>query len=131
MNEGRDRGSATVLTLGAVGAVVLVLTGVLVLAGAVRDVHRVRAAADLAALAAAGSAVSGSGIDCGVGASVAAANGAVLSRCSPEPDGSVVVTVVVGRRWMPGWGGFPAAVSAHARAGVVDAAPLHRGVLPP
>ena len=118
-----DRGSATVLTVGAVAAVVLVLTGVLVVVGAVRDVHRARAAADLAALAAAGPAVSGADVDCRAGASVAAANGAAVTRCVQESDGSVVVTVVVGRHWPPGWGGLPAVVSARARAGVVDAEP--------
>ena len=123
MTVGPERGSATVLAVGAVATVVLVLTGVLVVAGAVRDVHRARAAADLAALAAAGPAARGSDVDCGVGASVAAANGAALTNCVRAPDGSAVVTVVVGRRWPPGWGGLPAVVAARARAGVVDAQP--------
>jgi secretion/DNA translocation related TadE-like protein len=112
-----------VLTVGAVAAVVLVLTGVLVVVGAVRDVHRARAAADLAALAAVGPAVSGAEVDCRAGATVAAANGAAVTRCVHESDGSVVVTVVIGRHWPPGWGGLPAVVSARARAGVVDAEP--------
>lgn len=120
---GPERGSATVLTVGAVGAVVLMLTGVLVVNGVVRDVHRARAAADLAALAAAGSAAVAGGADCGAGASVAAANGAVLTRCTVQADGSVLVAVSVGRRWAPGWGGLPDAVSGQARAGVVDAEP--------
>ena len=123
MTVGPERGSATVLTVGAVATVVLVLTGVLVVAGAVRDVHRARAAADLAALAAAGPAGRGADVDCGVGSSVAAANGAALTRCVRAPDGSVVVTVVVGRPWPPGWGGLPAGVAARARAGVVEAEP--------
>jgi len=123
VRPGRERGSATVLTIGAVAAVVLVLTGVLVVVGTVRDVHRARAAADLAALAAAGPATSGADADCGAGAAVAAANGAEVSRCVREPDGSVVVTVEVGRHWPPGWAGLPAVVSARARAGVVDAEP--------
>ena len=123
MRDGSERGSATVLTVGAVATIVLVLTGVLVVAGVVRDVHRARAAADLSALAAAGAAASGADVDCGVGASVAAANGAMLTYCATESDGTVVVTVVVGRHWPAGWGGLPAEVSARARAGVVDAAP--------
>ena len=95
----------------------------LVVVGAVRDVHRARAAADLAALAAAGPVVTGGDVDCGVGAFVAAANGAAVTSRVHEPDGSVVVTVVVGRQWSAGWRGLPALVSARARAGVVDAEP--------
>ena len=104
----REAGSATVLTLGAIGGIVLVLTGVLVVASTVRDVHRARGAADLAALAASGPVATGGGVDCGVGASVAAANGAVLARCTPGPDGSVLVTAEVARRWPTGWGWLPA-----------------------
>jgi secretion/DNA translocation related TadE-like protein len=120
---GPERGSATVLVVGAVVAVVVVLTGVLVVCGVVRDVHRARAAADLAALAAAGPVAVGGGVDCGVGAAVAAANGAVLTGCAAQPDGSVLVAVAVRRRGSPGWVGLPAAVSARARAGVVDSEP--------
>jgi len=120
---GPERGSATVLVVGAVAAVVVVLTGGLVVCGVVRDVHRARAAADLAALAAAAPVAEGGGVDCGVGAAVAAANGAVLIECAAQPDGSVLVAVAVRRRGSPGWAGLPAAVSARARAGVVDSEP--------
>ena len=88
-----------------------------------RDVHRARAAADLAALAAAGALATGGGVDCGVGASVAAANGGVLSQCASSADGSVLVTVAVERHWPVGWAGLPAQVSARARAGLVEAEP--------
>ena len=44
-----ERGSASVLAGAAVGVVVLVLTGSLLLVSVVHDVHRARAAADLAA----------------------------------------------------------------------------------
>jgi len=118
----RERGSATVLTVGAIAVVVLMATGVLVVVGAVRDVHRARAAADLAALAAAGPLAGGGQLDCGVGASVAGANGALLTLCARQRDGSVVVTVAVRRRATPSWPGLPAVVSARARAGVVDPA---------
>ena len=118
-----ESGSATVLTVAAIGVVTVVLTGVLVVAATVRDVHRARAAADLAALAAAGTLVAGGAVDCGVGASVAAANSGVLSQCTSSADGSVVVTVAVGRQWPAGWLGLPAHVSARARAGLVDAEP--------
>jgi secretion/DNA translocation related TadE-like protein len=123
MGGGPERGSATVLVVGAVAAVVVVLTGVLVVCGVVRDVHRARAAADLAALAAAGPVAVGGGVDCGVGAAVAAANGAVLTGCAAQSDGSVLVVVAVRSRGSPGWAGLPAAVSARARAGVVDSEP--------
>ena len=118
-----ESGSATVLTVAAIGAVTVVLAGVLVVAATVRDVHRARAAADLAALAAAGALATGGAVDCGVGASVAAANGGVLSQCASRADGSVVVTVAVERRWPVGWVGLPAQVSARARAGLVEAEP--------
>jgi len=118
-----EGGSATVLTVAAIGAVVVVLAGVLVVAATVRDVHRARAAADLAALAAAATLASGGAVDCGVGASVAAANGGVLSQCASRADGSVMVTVDVERRWPVGWARLPAQASARARAGLVEAQP--------
>jgi secretion/DNA translocation related TadE-like protein len=118
-----ESGSATVLTVASIGAVTVVLAGVLVVVATVRDVHRARAAADLAALAAGGALASGGGVDCHGGASVAAANGAVLSRCESSADGSVLVAVAVERPWPVGWVGLPARVSARARAGLVEAAP--------
>lgn len=117
----RERGSASVLVVGAVGAVVLVLSSVLVVVGAVRDVHRVQAAADLAALAAVSGTSSSGGPDCRAAAGVAEANGARLTRCAIEPDGSVVVIAAVHRRWPRGWR-LPSTISARARAGVVDVA---------
>ena len=119
----REEGSATVLTLGAIGGIVIVLAGVLMVVSTVRDVHRARAAADLAALAASGPLTTGGGIDCGVAASVAASNGAVLARCTPGRDGSVLVTAEVVRRWATGWVWLPATASAQARAGPVDGGP--------
>jgi secretion/DNA translocation related TadE-like protein len=109
-----------VLTVGAISVVVLVITGVLAVAGAVGDVHRARAAADLAALAGAGT-VSGGG--CGLAASLAAANGAVLTGCASESDGSVIVAVAVARHWPGGWVGLPPSAFARARAGLVDGGP--------
>ena len=118
-----ESGSATVLTVAAIGAVTVVLAGVLVVAATVRDVHRAWAAADLAALAAARSLATGGAVDCDVGASVAVANGGVLSQCGSRADGSVVVTVAVERKWPVSWVWLPAQVSARARAGLVDAVP--------
>ena len=116
-----ERGSASVLVVGAVGAVVLVLSSVLVVVGAVRDLHRVQAAADFAALAAAGATSSGGGPDCGAAVAVAEANRARLTLCSTEPDGSAIVTASVRARWPGGWG-LPRTISSTARAGMVGAA---------
>ena len=118
-----ERGSASVLVVGAVGTVVLVLSGVLVVVGAVRDLHRVQAAADLAALAAAGGASSGGGPDCRVALGVAESNGARVTLGSTEPDGSVVVRAAVHRSGPRGWG-LPRTISSTARAGVVDVADI-------
>jgi secretion/DNA translocation related TadE-like protein len=126
-----ERGSATVLTVGALLSLVLVLGGVLVVAGTVRDVHRARAAADLAALAAVGSVARGGEVDCAAGASVAMANAALLTHCARQAGGSVVVSVVVERNWPVGWSGLPPVASARARAGVVDEASRGRELVPP
>ncbi len=109
------------LVVGAVGTVVMVLSGVLVVAGAVRDLHRVQAAADLAALAAAGGTSSWGGPDCVTAHAVAEANGARLTLCSTERDGSAIVTAAVRSRWPRGWG-LPRMITSTARAGMVDVA---------
>lgn len=83
-----DGGSGTILVLGLIGVGVVLVTFVTALGGAVVARHRAEAAADLAALAAAGS-------DCTGAAAVAAANGGTLSACSRLADGSCVVRVAV------------------------------------
>lgn len=115
-----EEGSATVLTVGGAAVVVVVLGAVLVVVGVVRDVHRARAAADLAALAAAGPTVAGSGVDCGSAVAVARANGADLTGCEPAADGSVVVSVRVARTSTTAWSWLPGGVVVRARAGVVE-----------
>ena len=119
-----ERGSATVLTVAALGSVLVVVAGVLALAGVVRDVHRARAAADLAALAAAVPLAYGTGVDCAAAASVATSNGASLTACATELDGSVVVSVSVsvGRAPAVAWA-LPAVVTARARAGLAAEPP--------
>jgi secretion/DNA translocation related TadE-like protein len=124
-----ERGSASVLVVGAVGTVVLVLSGVLVVVGAVRDLHRVQAATDLAALAAAVGVSRDARPDCRAARGVAAANGARLTLCSTEPDGSVVVTAGVRRHGPRGWR-LPRTISSTARAGVVDIADTPVAPLP-
>ena len=118
-----ERGAATVVTVAAVGVVLVVLSAALVLAGTVRDVHRARAAADLAALAAAVPLADGLAADCSAARSVAVANGATVVDCTAAPDASVVVAVSVARHWSRGWRWLPPDVSARARAGVLDGSP--------
>lgn len=119
VGHGAEAGSATVLVVGAAAAVTVVLSGVLVVVGVVRDVHRAGAAADLAALAAAGPSLTGAGTDCAAAAAVARANGAELTGCQPAHDGSVVVQVRVVLGPASGWGWLPDGVVARARAGIV------------
>src|SRR5450759_5375169 len=78
-----DRGSTTVVMLGVIGAVFLLTISGLVLASAVLASHRARAAADLAALAAAGVLMRSepTGAACAAGAQVAMANHARLRQC--------------------------------------------------
>jgi secretion/DNA translocation related TadE-like protein len=125
----RERGSASVLVVGAIGVVVLVLSSVLVVTGAVRDLHRVQAAADLAALAAAGATSNGGAPDCRAAVAVAEANRARLTLCSTEPDGSAIVTASVRTRWPRGWG-LPRTISSTARAGMVGVADTAQTPMP-
>lgn len=78
-----DRGSATVVMLGVIGATLILTVSGLLLAGAVLASHRARAAADLSALAAAGVLMRGGPADavCVTAAQVAAVNHASLQRC--------------------------------------------------
>ena len=78
-----DRGSATVVMLGVIAAVLTLMVSGLLLAGAVLASHRARAAADLAALAAAGVLMRGhpAGLACESAAQVAAANHGRLQQC--------------------------------------------------
>lgn len=118
----RDRGSGSVLALGAVALMVFLTVGVLWITAAVEASHRARLAADLAALAGAEAvrpALTGSGsrtAGCDRAASVARSNGAELRRCSVHgPDVEVVVAVRV--RWGAGL--------AVARAAAGPPAPAH------
>jgi secretion/DNA translocation related TadE-like protein len=83
-----DRGSATVWSLGAMGALLAVFTAALFMSQAVVARHRAGGAADLAALAAADHALDGSRTACRLAAEVAEAQGARLRSC--EVAGEVV-----------------------------------------
>jgi secretion/DNA translocation related TadE-like protein len=89
-----DRGAASVLALGIVGAVVALTAMVVPVVTTFVASQRAANAADAAALAAADT-ISGlvPGVACELAAQVAARNGAVLNSC--EPDGGVVTVVVV------------------------------------
>lgn len=114
-----ERGSATVLAVAGVGALLLCLVGGLVVTGAVRAGHRAKAAADLAALAAASALQQGApaGSACSRGRGIAAANGADLRSCAAASDGSVEVAVTVPLPLdLPGLV-VPEGATARARAG--------------
>lgn len=96
-----ERGSASVLALGA-SALLLLLLGVLIAVGAGLSAGtRARAAADLAALAGAGALISGEDPRgaCAAARRVATGNGARLTGCTAEPatsgrDGPAVTVLV-------------------------------------
>ena len=115
-----ERGSATVLTVGASGVVVSLCAAALVVTGVVRDVHQAGSAADLAVLAAAAPMVVGAAPDCAAARRVAAANGATLTSCQGQGGAAVVVSVSITRRTGAGWLRGPAVAVGRARAGLVD-----------
>jgi secretion/DNA translocation related TadE-like protein len=115
----RETGSATVLTVAAIGVVAMMLGAALAVVSVVHDVHRARAAADLSALAAAAPTVRGGAVDCAAAREVAARNDAVLHSCRAQPDGSVETRVARPLSMAGGWFGLLARPSARARAGLV------------
>ena len=92
-----DRGSGTVVVLGAVAVVAAMTVGALLVLSAVVASHRAQSAADLAALAAAAALVGGepAAAACSAGAAVATRNGARLASCRAGPDLSVELSVDV------------------------------------
>jgi secretion/DNA translocation related TadE-like protein len=94
-----ERGSATVVMLGMVAAVLMLTVSGLLLASAVLASHRARAAADLAALAAAGLLIRGApaGAACESAAQVAALNHARVDQClASGTEVRIVVAVTAG-----------------------------------
>lgn len=109
--RGHDRGSGTVLVLGAIGALTALLVGGLALASAAHAAGRARAAADLGALAGAQALVDAAGgRPCTAAGDVVRRNGARLLSCQGL-DGVVDVRVAV-----PAVGRIGTA-TARARAG--------------
>lgn len=80
MNRG-DTGSGTILAIAGTAVLLLSLVGAVAVADLVATDTRVRTAADLAALAAAGAAAYGQGPACSRAALVASDNHARLQRC--------------------------------------------------
>ena len=111
-----ERGSTTVL-MPAVIAVLMVLVVLGIhLGGAVLTRHRVAAAADLAALAAAGWAVAGTEEACGRARWVVERMGATLTACRIAGWQSYVEATAR----PPGWAALSGTANAHARAGPAE-----------
>lgn len=94
------------------GVLVFVLLGLSAVGGLVTAQRRAQAAADLAALAAAGALPAG-GDGCAEATRIAAANSASLDSCSVTGQNAWVQVSVPGPQW-PGW---RVRVDAEARAG--------------
>lgn len=111
--RGRDRGSATVLVVAALAALLAAGVGALEIVGAVRASHQAHSAADLASLAGALILVRGGSPSsaCSRAAVLARQNSASLVDCRPTGDSVLEVVVSV-----PGGTGLGPAV-ARSRAG--------------
>lgn len=123
MRLGRDRGSATVLVLVLTGLVGACAVGGLVVGSLLAGSRRAAAAADLAALAAAGSLqqpglAPGVGAPCARAGEVAEANAANLAGCHVQGE-VVTVRVVVAVRPLRG---LAVDLPGTARAGPVGVA---------
>lgn len=110
-------GSATVWVLACVVVIVTVAAAAASVGAAVLSRHRAQAAADLAALAAAGMAAGYSDGPCRLARDVARSNGGRLVGC--RLDGMVADVVV--EVTLPGW--LPAVGSARARSRAGPSAP--------
>lgn len=116
----RERGSGTVLTVAAIGVLLILATAGLQLGAAATAAHRARTAADLSALAGATALQEGAGSPCGRAAQIAGRNQARIVDCSvgAEESVSVRVSMPVSTRWP----GVPDRAVASARAGPADTA---------
>ncbi|WP_141014751.1 Rv3654c family TadE-like protein [Nocardioides sambongensis] len=110
--RGGERGAATVLVVSLSAVLLLVGSGLGVVAAMVVDHRRAQAAADLAALA--GASELGRGGDaCRAAGAVAERNGGALTGCTLEGRDVLVAVTVSGPRWL----GQTGDLSARARAG--------------
>jgi secretion/DNA translocation related TadE-like protein len=120
MNRGSpladDRGSATVLMAGVAAVLMLLIVLGLQVGGAMLTRQRVAAAADLAALAAAGQAVEGADQACARARWVVERMSATLTACRiVEWEAYVEATARP-----PGWAALSGTANAHARAGPAE-----------
>ncbi|MGY1843204.1 Rv3654c family TadE-like protein [Modestobacter sp. SYSU DS0875] len=115
-----ERGSATVWVVALAGLLAALGVAAVLVGAAVVARHRATAAADLAALAAAGAAVQGDPAACTVAGGVAAANGAAVTSCTVGAGAVVEVHVRVPVRLGP-LGVVDA--RGRARAGPVETGP--------
>lgn len=116
MNRAGDHGSATVIAVAMLALLMSIVLGIMVFGAAVVGRHRAQAAADLAALAAAGRLASGSAAACALASSVAGAMRSTVTTCRVERLDVVIgvdVRVELGR-----WGVGTA--RAQARSGPAD-----------
>ncbi|MDO5495973.1 MAG: flp pilus-assembly TadE/G-like family protein [bacterium] len=110
-----ERGSATVTGLATIAAMLIVLSGLLLVAGTMAARSQAQTAADLGALAAA-QALQRSGAPCTVAGGVVRANGGEVSECAVAGE-EVVVTARVPVRWLGRTAGFHSVASARAGPG--------------
>jgi secretion/DNA translocation related TadE-like protein len=115
-----ERGSATVWVITLAGVLALVGAAAVLVGAAVVARHRASAAADLAALAAAGREVAGDVGPCAAAKEIAAANAAEVTSCTV--DAGAVVEVAVRVRVEFGGLGVHSA-TGRARAGPVTPGP--------
>lgn len=110
----RDKGSATVWAVGAIAAELVVTVAVMAIGSVAVTRHRITAAADLAAVAAAAHAPGGERFSCSKAQWVAQRMSTTLRRCRLEGwDAVVEVSAAVP-------GPFAGTTIAHARAGPVE-----------
>ncbi|MDZ5622563.1 Rv3654c family TadE-like protein [Nocardioides sp. HM23] len=110
-----ERGAATVLVTACLGLLLLVGCALAVVAAMIAAHRSAQAAADLAALAGAVAARDGDD-PCAAAGSVAAANGARLTRCTTAGTEVTVEVVAPGPRWL----GQTHDLAATARAGPAE-----------
>lgn len=110
-----DRGAATVFAVSCLGLLLLIGAALAVVAAMVTAHRQAQAAADLAALAGAGTLGEG-GDGCAAAAEIAAANHATLASCLVDGSDVVVEVLVTGPRWL----GATGDLAASARAGPVS-----------
>jgi secretion/DNA translocation related TadE-like protein len=115
MTEDTDRGSASIWVAGAIAALLVVVGLIIGLGAAANTRHRAAAAADLAALAAAATAISGQDTACGRAGWVAERMSVTLTACRLDGWNAEVEVVARPPDVIMGFG----RATAHARAGPV------------